>query len=200
MAFVDGFGEEKVFNLWDILFVCLCFLSSEKACKTPWGEREREKISAVSSKGREKSSKTDGSRWLLLLNDRHHHHHHLYDDDASTDAGTHPYIETVSKPNDKKNGFERIRSPRFARVESATRRARPRRRDFTRFFVLCAGNRPTTRACGVCVARAKKKRGKIDAFPRVEKPRKRNRATFERDWWRERESVAYLFRDVRTNK
>ena len=116
----------------------------------------------------------------------------FYDDDASTDAGTHPYIETVSKPNDKKNGFERIRSARFARVESAKRVARvPVGAMILRvFFVLFARVIDPPLARAVCVvARAKKKRGKNDAFPRVEKPRKRNRATLSRETGGERERV-----------
>ena len=117
----------------------------------------------------------------------------FYDDDASTDAGTHPYIETVSKPNDKKNGFERIRSARFARVESAKRVARvPVGAMILRVFFLffLAGNRPTRSRVRCVWSRArKKKRGKNEAFPRVEKPRKRNRATLSRETGGERERV-----------
>ena len=160
-------------------------------------ERERrEKISAVSSKGRKKSSKTDGSRWLLFfLNDRHQSSSSFYDDDASTDAGTHPHIETVSKPNDKKNGFERIRSARFARVESAKRVARgPVGAMILRVFFLffLAGNRPTTRSRVRCVwSRARKKNaGKTRRFRASRNRGKETERLFrEREKERERERV-----------
>tara|TARA_B100000405_G_scaffold169414_1_gene118478 strand:- start:217 stop:693 length:477 start_codon:yes stop_codon:yes gene_type:complete len=122
----------------------------------------------------------------------------FYDDDASTDAGTHPYIETVSKPNDKKNGFERIRSPRFARVESAKRVARvPVGAMILRvFFVLFARVIDPPLARAVCVvARAKKKtREKRRVSARRETEEKKPSDSFERDRRRERESAfAYLF-------
>ena len=127
----------------------------------------------------------------------------FYDDDASTDAGTHPYIETVSKPNDKKNGFERIRSARFARVESAKRVARVpvgamilRALDamMAFFFVLFARVIDPSLARAVCVvARAKKKtREKRGVSARRETEEKKPSDSFERE--EERESAfAYLF-------
>ena len=127
----------------------------------------------------------------------------FYDDDASTDASTHPYIETVSKPNDKKNGFERIRSARFARVESAKRVARVpvgamilRALDamMAFFFVLFARVIDPSLARAVCVvARAKKKtREKRGVSTRRETEEKKPSDSFERE--EERESAfAYLF-------
>ena len=128
----------------------------------------------------------------------------FYDDDASTDAGTHPYIETVSKPNDKKNGFERIRSARFARVESAKRVARVpvgamiflRALDamMAFFFVLFARVIDPSLARAVCVvARAKKKARKTRRF-RASRNRGKETERLFRERQEERESAfAYLF-------
>ena len=197
VAFVDGFGrEEKVFNLLGHLIRLSLFFCRRRKRAKHRGERERGERRLVLFHPKVEKKVIQNRRLslavILIKRPSSSSSSSFYDDDASTDAGTHPYIETVSKPNDKKNGFERIRSPRFARVESAKRVARvPVGAMILRvFFVLFARVIDPPLARAVCVvARAKKKRGKNDAFPRVEKPRKRNRATLSRETGGERARV-----------